>query len=82
MGCLWIPRCYKPAKGSSAFGSDCPALAKAKGKLVEVSKLKVITKQQKTETAEEPESKKSVEQPKILSPPQDTELPKVSKFLQ
>jgi hypothetical protein len=30
--------------------------------------------------AEEPESKKSAEQPKILSPPQETELPKVSEI--
>jgi hypothetical protein len=63
----------KPAEGSSASGSDCPALA-------EVSKPKVITEQQKAKMAEEPESKKSVEQPKILSPPQGMELPKVSEI--
>jgi hypothetical protein len=45
-----------------------------------VSKPKVITEQQKAETAEEPESKKSTEQPKILSPPQETELSKVSEI--
>ena len=67
-------------KGSSASGSDCAALAEAKGKLAKVSKPKVITEQQKAETAEEPESKKSAEQPKILSPPQETELPKVSEI--
>jgi hypothetical protein len=84
----------KPAEGSSASGSDCPALAEAKGKLAEVSKPKVITEQQKAETAEvpkhpaearaktveEPESRKSVEQLKILSPPQETELSKVSEI--
>jgi hypothetical protein len=59
-----------------------------------VTKPKVITEQQKTETTEvskrlaeaiikttkEPKSKKSAEQPKILSPPQETELPKVSEI--
>jgi hypothetical protein len=84
----------KPTEGSSASRSDCLALAEAKGKLVEVSKPKVTMEQQKAETtevpkrpietraktAEEPESKKSAEQPKILSPPQETELPKVSEI--
>jgi hypothetical protein len=84
----------KLAEGSSASGSDCPALAETKGKLAKVTKPKVITEQQKTETAEvpkrpakarakateEPKSKKSAEQPKILSLPQETELPKVSKI--
>jgi hypothetical protein len=81
----------KPAEGSSASGSDCPALVGAREKLAKVSKPKVITEQQKAETtevlkrpaearaktAEEPKSKKLAEQPKILSPPQETELPKV-----
>jgi hypothetical protein len=31
-------------------------------------------------TVEEPESKKSAKQPKILSPPQETELPKMSEI--
>jgi hypothetical protein len=84
----------KPAEGSSASGSDCPALAEAKGKLSKVSKPNIITEQQKTETAEVPkrpaearakmaeelESKKSAKQPKILSPPQETEPPKVSEI--
>jgi hypothetical protein len=84
----------KPAEGSFASGSDCPALAEAKAKLANVSKQKVITEQQKAKTAEvpkrpaearaktaeEPESKKSAEQPKILSPPQETELSKVSEI--
>jgi hypothetical protein len=84
----------KPAEGSSASGSDCPVLAEAKGTLAEVTKPKVITEQQKTDTvevlkrpaearaktAEEPKSKKSVEQPKIMSPPQETELPKMSNI--
>jgi hypothetical protein len=84
----------KPVEGSSASRSDCPALAEAKGKLAEVSKPKIITEQQKTETTEvpkrpaearaktakEPESKKSAKQPKILSPPQETELPKMSEI--
>jgi hypothetical protein len=84
----------KPAKGSSASRSDCLALAEAKGKLAEVTKPKVITEEQKTETTEvpkhhvearaktakEPEPKKSAEQLKILSPPQETELPKVLKI--
>jgi hypothetical protein len=69
----------KPTEGSSASGLDHPALAEAKGKLAEVSKRKVITEKQKAETAEEPESKKSTEQLKILSPLQETELPKVSE---
>ena len=59
-----------------------------------MSKPKVITEKQKTETAEvpkrpaearakmaeEPESKKSARQPKILSPLQETELLKVSEI--
>jgi hypothetical protein len=39
---------------SSASGSDCPALAEAKGESAKVSKPKVTTKQQKIETAEVP----------------------------
>jgi hypothetical protein len=60
-----------------------------------VTKPKVVTEQQKTKTAkvpkrpaearskmaEEPESKKSTGQPKILSPSQETELTRVSKIL-
>jgi hypothetical protein len=89
-----MAKVLKPAEGSSASGSDCPALAEAKGMLAEVTESKVITEQHKTETtevpkrpaearakmAEEPESKKSIEQPKILNLPQETELPKVSEI--
>jgi hypothetical protein len=34
----------------------------------------------KEKTTEKPELRKSTEQPKILSPPQEPELPKVSKI--
>jgi hypothetical protein len=59
-----------------------------------VPESKVITEQQKVDmtevpkrlaegeakTVEEPDLRKSVEQPKILSPSQETELPKMSKM--
>jgi hypothetical protein len=44
----------KPVEGSSASGSDCPALVGARGKLAEVSKPKVMTEQQKAEMVEVP----------------------------
>ena len=79
---------------SSTPGSDYPALAEAKGESVEVLKPNVTSEQQKTETAkvpecpaearekttEEPKLGKSIERPKTLSPPQESELPKVSKI--
>jgi hypothetical protein len=77
----------KPAKGPSVSGSDCPDRAQAKGKSTEVNEPKVITEQQKAEmaeakakTAEEPELRKSAEQPKTLSPSQETELPTMSNI--
>jgi hypothetical protein len=84
----------KPAEGPSASGSDCPTRAEAKRKSAEVPESKVITEQQKVDmtevpkrlaegeakTVEEPDLRKSVEQPKILSPSQETELPKMSKM--
>jgi hypothetical protein len=76
----------KPAEGPSASGSAYRG--------VEVPEPKVITEQQKAKmvdvpkcpaeakakTAEEPKLKKSAEQPKTLSPSQETELPKMSKI--
>jgi hypothetical protein len=79
---------------SSAVEPDYPALAEAKGESAEVPKPMVIAEQEKSETAEvpkrsaeakkktaeDPELRKSAEQPKSLSPPQEPELPKVSKI--
>jgi hypothetical protein len=85
----------KLAEGpSSAVEPNYPALAEAKGESAEVPKPMVIVEQEKTKTTEvpkrsteakegtveEPELRKSVGQPKTLSPPQEPELPKVSKI--
>jgi hypothetical protein len=85
----------KLAEGpSSAIEPNYPALAEAKGESAEVPKAMVIAEQEKTETievpkrraeakektVEEPELMKSAGQPKTLSPPQEPELPKVSKI--
>jgi hypothetical protein len=85
----------KLAEGpSSAVEPDYPALAEAKGESAEVPKLMIIAEQEKTETTEvskrsdeakekiveDPELRRSGEQPKTLSPPQEPELPKVSKI--
>jgi hypothetical protein len=85
----------KLAEGpSSADEPNYPALAEAKGESAEVLKPMVIAEQEKTEmtevpkrpakakekTVEEQELRKSAEQPKTLSPPQEPELPKVSKI--
>jgi hypothetical protein len=78
---------------SSAFGSEYSILAEAKGELAEVPKPMITAEQEKTETtevpkrpaeakektAEKPELRKSTEQLKTVSPPQESELPKVSK---
>jgi hypothetical protein len=79
---------------SSASGSEYPVLAEAKGESAEVPKPMIIEEQEKTETAEvpkrpaktkektaeKPELRKSAEQSKTSSPPQELELPKVSKI--
>jgi hypothetical protein len=85
----------KLAEGpSSALEPNYPALSEANGESAEVLKLMVIAEQEKSETtevpkrpaeakektAEKPELRKSTEQPKTLSPPQEPELPKVSKI--
>jgi hypothetical protein len=85
----------KLAEGpSSAVEPDYPTLVEAKGESAEVPKPMVIAEQEKTETAEvpkrsaeakektteDPELRKSAEQPKTLSPPQEPDLPKVSKI--
>jgi hypothetical protein len=85
----------KLAEGpSSAVEPDFPAPAEAKGESAEEPKPMVIAEQEKTETAEvpkrpaeakektveKPELRKSAEQPRILSPPQGSELSKVSKI--
>jgi hypothetical protein len=85
----------KLAEGPSyAVERNYPALTKAKGESAGVPKAVVIAEQEKTETAEvpkrpakakektveEPELMKSAGQPKTLSPPQEPELPKVSKI--
>jgi hypothetical protein len=85
----------KLAEGpSSAVEPENPAPAEAKGESAEVPKAMVIAEQEKAETdevpkhlaeakektIEEPEWKKHAGQPRILSPPQEPELPKVSKI--
>jgi hypothetical protein len=85
----------KHAEGpSSAVEPEYPALAEAKGESAEVLKPIMIAEQGKPETvevlkrptktkektAEKLEPRRSVEQPKTLSPPQEPGLPKVSKI--
>jgi hypothetical protein len=85
----------KLAEGpSSAVEPEYSALAEAKGESAEVPKPMVIAKQEKIEmvevpkrpaetkekTAKKPEPRRLVEQQKTLSPPQELELPKVSKI--
>jgi hypothetical protein len=85
----------KPTEGSSfAAEPNHPATAEAIVGTAEESIPKTVAEQPKTEiadvpkclaearekTIEEPELRKSAEQPKTLSPPQETELPKVSKI--
>jgi hypothetical protein len=85
----------KLAEGPSfAVEPEYPALVEAKGESAKVPKPMVIAEQEKTETAkvpkrpaetkektaEKPEPRRSAEQPKTLSPPQEPELPKVSKI--
>jgi hypothetical protein len=85
----------KLAEGPSfAVELDYPALAEAKGESTEVPKPMVIAEKEKTETvevpkrpaeakektAQNPELRNSAERPKTLSPPQEPELPKVSKI--
>jgi hypothetical protein len=83
-----------PEGPSSAVEPEYPTLAEVKGELVEVPKLMVIAEHEKTEmtevpkrpaetkekTTKKPEPRRSAEQPKTLSLPQEPELPKVSKI--
>jgi hypothetical protein len=85
----------KLAEGpSSAIEPSRPTTAEDRVESTEVSKPKVTAEQQKTKmaevperlaearekTSEEPELGKSAERPNTLSPPQESELPKVSKI--
>jgi hypothetical protein len=84
----------KLAEGPSAAKLDHPATTEARVKSAEEPILKAAVEKPKAEiadvpkhpaegrakVAEEPELRKSAEQPKTLSPPQETELPKVSKI--
>jgi hypothetical protein len=93
--CIETAKVSKLAEGSSsAVEPNYPALSETKGESAEVQKPMVIAKHEKSETAEmpnrpaeakektveKPELRKSTEQPRILSPPQEPELPKVSKI--
>jgi hypothetical protein len=86
----------KLTKGpSSAVEPEYPALTKAKGESAEVQEPMVMTEQEKLETVEvpkrpietkekmteKPEPRRSIEQPKIMSPSQETKLAKMSKIL-
>jgi hypothetical protein len=84
----------KLAEGtSSAIEPEFPAPAEAKGESAQVLKPMVIMVQGETKMAkvpkqpdetekstEEPEPKRSANQPKILTPSQETGLPKMTKF--
>jgi hypothetical protein len=85
----------KPAEGSSSAAEpNHPATAEAivvsaeepiskaaaEKPKAEIANVPKCPAKARAKTTEEPELKKSAEQPKTLSPPQETELPKVSKI--